>query len=53
MAYTGLKLLPYRATTLLVVGRNLLGSAGPEPGFSGVDYPLAPRTFLVQWLQEL
>ena len=21
---------------------------GPAPGFSGVDYPLAPRTFFLQ-----
>ncbi len=29
-------------------GKNLLGATGPSPGFSGVDYPLAPRTFLLQ-----
>jgi outer membrane receptor for ferrienterochelin and colicins len=31
-----------------VTGKNLLGAKGPAPGFSGVDYPLAPRTFLLQ-----
>jgi outer membrane receptor for ferrienterochelin and colicins len=27
-------------------GHNLLGATGPAPGFSGVDYPLAPRALL-------
>jgi outer membrane receptor for ferrienterochelin and colicins len=31
-----------------LTGKNLLGAKGPTPGFSGVDYPLAPRTFLLQ-----
>jgi len=29
-------------------GKNLLGATGPAPGFSGVDYPLSPRAFLLQ-----
>jgi outer membrane receptor for ferrienterochelin and colicins len=29
-------------------GKNLLGVTGPAPGFSGVDYPLAPRAVLLQ-----
>jgi outer membrane receptor for ferrienterochelin and colicins len=29
-------------------GKNLLGTAGPVPGFSGVDYPLSPRAFFLQ-----
>ena len=29
-------------------GKNLLGATGPTPGFSGVDYPLAPRAFFLQ-----
>ncbi|NMB76669.1 MAG: TonB-dependent receptor [Myxococcales bacterium] len=52
LTFTGLQLLPYRATTLMLIGRNLLGSAGPDPGFSGIDYPLAPRTLLLLWKQE-
>jgi outer membrane receptor for ferrienterochelin and colicins len=28
--------------------KNLLGEIGPAPGFTGVDYPLAPRTFFLQ-----
>jgi outer membrane receptor for ferrienterochelin and colicins len=31
-----------------VSGKNLLGATGPSPGFTGVDYPLAPRAFFVQ-----
>ncbi len=31
-----------------LTGKNLLGSTGPVPGFAGVDYPLAPRTFFLQ-----
>lgn len=27
-------------------GTNLVGATGPEPGFSGVDYPLPPRTLM-------
>jgi outer membrane receptor for ferrienterochelin and colicins len=29
-----------------ISGKNLLGATGPHPGFSGVDYPLAPRSVL-------
>ena len=28
-----------------ISGKNLLDARGPYPGFSGVDYPLAPRSF--------
>jgi outer membrane receptor for ferrienterochelin and colicins len=31
-----------------LIGKNLLNQVGPAPGFSGVDYPLAPRSFLLQ-----
>ena len=31
-----------------LTGKNLLQATGPTPGFSGVDYPLAPRTFFLQ-----
>jgi outer membrane receptor for ferrienterochelin and colicins len=31
-----------------ITGKNLLGSTGPVPGFSGVDYPLSPRAFFLQ-----
>jgi outer membrane receptor for ferrienterochelin and colicins len=29
-------------------GKNLLGATGPNPGFSGIDYPLAPRALFFQ-----
>jgi iron complex outermembrane receptor protein len=31
-----------------LTGKNLLDSGGPVPGFSGIDYPLAPRAFFLQ-----
>jgi iron complex outermembrane receptor protein len=31
-----------------IIGKNLTGATGPDPGFSRVDYPLAPRTLLLQ-----
>ena len=27
---------------------NVLGARGPDPGFAGVDYPLAPRQILLE-----
>jgi iron complex outermembrane receptor protein len=49
----GLKFLSGRETVLSVIARNLLGTTGPDPGFAGIDYPLAPRTILVQVRQQL
>jgi len=40
-------------TTFQVVGRNLLGVSGPDPGFSGFDYPLAPTSFFFIMRQEI
>ena len=31
-----------------LIGKNLLDEQGPAPGFSGVDYPLTPRSLLLQ-----
>ena len=42
-----------RETVLEFIGRNLLDSDGIFPGEAGVDYPIAPRTFLVQLRQTL
>lgn len=36
-----------RTTFVSLKGSNLLNQKGPEPGFSGVDYPLAPITFML------
>jgi iron complex outermembrane receptor protein len=35
-------------TSFALSGKNLLGAVGPTPGFSGVDYPIAPRAFFLQ-----
>ncbi len=35
-------------STISVRVKNLLGQAGPDPGFSGFEYPLAPRELFVQ-----
>jgi iron complex outermembrane receptor protein len=35
-------------TSFALSGKNLLGAMGPAPGFSGVDYPVAPRAFFLQ-----
>jgi outer membrane receptor for ferrienterochelin and colicins len=37
-----------QTVSFAVSGKNLLGSQGPTPGFSGVDYPLSPRAFFLQ-----
>jgi iron complex outermembrane receptor protein len=49
----GIKLLPNRETTFMVVGKNLTGATGPDPGFSGFDYPLASRIFWFELRQQL
>jgi iron complex outermembrane receptor protein len=35
-------------TRIALRGRNLLGSRGPDPGFSGFEYPLAPREVFLE-----
>jgi iron complex outermembrane receptor protein len=39
---------PRHAVSFALTGKNLLNAVGPNPGFGGVDYPLAPRTFFLQ-----
>jgi outer membrane receptor for ferrienterochelin and colicins len=39
---------PAQELSFAISGKNLLGAAGPAPGFSGVDYPLAPRALFLQ-----
>jgi outer membrane receptor for ferrienterochelin and colicins len=39
---------PLHEVSFALTGKNLLAATGPTPGFSGVDYPLAPRTFFLQ-----
>ncbi len=50
---TPLELLPNRKTVFSIVGKNLNGSQGPNPGFNGVDYPLMPRTLFLTVSQQL
>ena len=39
---------PAQEISFAVSGKNLLGAAGPNPGFSGVDYPLPPRALFLE-----
>jgi hypothetical protein len=39
---------PGQEISFSLSGKNLLGAVGPDPGFSGVDHPLAPRSFFLQ-----
>ncbi len=48
-----LKLFSQHETIITLIGRNLLGTEEPDPGYVGIDYPMAPRTFLLQIHQEL
>jgi iron complex outermembrane receptor protein len=50
---TDLELFDRHESTIGLSGTNLLAADGPDPGFAGVDYPLAPRTFFLQLRQEL
>ncbi|MEO8182972.1 MAG: TonB-dependent receptor [Deltaproteobacteria bacterium] len=43
LATRDLFLLPGHETRLALRAKNLLGAQGPVPGFSGFEYPLAPR----------
>jgi outer membrane receptor for ferrienterochelin and colicins len=50
LATKGFEILRHgeQQVSLGLIGKNLLGARGPYPGFSGVDYPLAPRSVLAQ-----
>jgi outer membrane receptor for ferrienterochelin and colicins len=39
---------PLHEISFALTGKNLLAAAGPTPGFSGVDYPVAPRAYFLQ-----
>lgn len=60
LTYKGLRFGDGQRTELRLVGRNLSAFWVPEtdttrvdPGFSGVDYPLAPGKILVQLRQQI
>jgi outer membrane receptor for ferrienterochelin and colicins len=50
LATRGFRILrdPAQEVSFSLSGKNLLGATGPTPGFSGVDYPLAPRSLFLQ-----
>ena len=52
IALTDLNLFADKKSELRLLGTNLTGVDGPEPGYAGIDYPLAPRAvFLQLWLE--
>jgi len=53
LATVGWKILGDKETVVELRGRNLLGATGPDPGYAGIDYPLAPRKVYLQIRQEL
>jgi iron complex outermembrane receptor protein len=48
LATPNLFLVPGHETTFAVRGKNLLDARGPNPGFSGFEYPLAPRELMFE-----
>ncbi len=53
LSTVGLGFWGYRETTAALSVRNLTNTRAADPGFAGVDYPLAPRTVYLQIRQEL
>jgi iron complex outermembrane receptor protein len=43
-----LYLIPGQETRIALRSRNVLGARGPDPGFSGFEYPLAPREVFLE-----
>ncbi|WP_437591593.1 TonB-dependent receptor plug domain-containing protein [Sorangium sp. So ce1000] len=41
-------LIPGHETTVAVRAKNILGATGPDPGFSGFEYPLSPREIFLE-----
>lgn len=48
LATRDLFLVPGHETSLALRAKNLLGAKGPVPGFSGFEYPLAPREVFLE-----
>ncbi|XXX78945.1 TonB-dependent receptor [Sorangium sp. So ce134] len=40
--------IPGHETTVALRAKNLLGATGPDPGFSGFEYPLSPREVFLE-----
>ena len=53
LAFHDLDVFPTGSTTISFTARNILGTAAAHPGFSGIDYPSAPRTFILSLRQQL
>lgn len=43
-----MSLFPHQETFFALRAKNLLGEAGPDPGFSGFEYPLAAREVFLE-----
>lgn len=43
-----LYIIPGQETVVALRGYNLLGQTGPDPGFSGFEYPLSPREVFLE-----
>jgi iron complex outermembrane receptor protein len=43
-----LYLIPGHESRIAVRARNVLGATGPDPGFSGFEYPLAAREIFLE-----
>ncbi len=41
-------LIPGHETTVALCAKNILGATGPDPGFSGFEYPLPPREVFLE-----
>ena len=48
LSTSGFHWLGSKEISFALTGKNLLDKTGPVAGFSGVDYPLSPRTFFLQ-----
>jgi outer membrane receptor for ferrienterochelin and colicins len=42
-----------RETVFTFSAKNILGASGPDPGFAGIDYPLAASIFFLDIRQEI
>ncbi len=52
VALFDLELFEGHKSEIRLLGSNLLGEDGPDPGFGGIDYPIAPRSVMLQlWLE--
>ncbi|WP_437678672.1 TonB-dependent receptor plug domain-containing protein [Sorangium sp. So ce131] len=40
--------IPGHETSVALRAKNILGATGPDPGFSGFEYPLAPREIFLE-----